>query len=316
MYKNKKIGLVIPARNEQKLIKPTLERVPKDIIDKVYVINDGSTDDTSESVNEITNKDKRIILLVNDKNIGPGGAIIRGYKEAVKDGMEIVVVIGGDNQMPIEEVRSFLDPIIDEGYDYTKGNRFLVEENVFEDMPLIRQFGNSVISLLTKVASGYYKIFDFVEGYTAITKRAIDTINWNKAWPKYGYPMDFLIRLNCYGFRVKDIPRKAIYLPGERQSQIKGFTYALKVSPMLLRGFIWRLTKKYIFRDFHPLIFCYFGGFLFTASGLLWGLHLINKQVVGLGVSGPQAMLCALLIIVGLQSLLFGMLFDMMESDR
>ena len=314
MYKNKTISLVIPAHNEQRLIKPTLESVPK-IVDKVYVIDDASTDNTADVIREIIKKDPRIVLIINEKNLGPGGSIIRGYKESIKNKADIAVVVGGDNQMPMDVMESFLDPIINDGYDYTKGNRFLVEENVFEDMPMIRQVGNSIISLLTKVASGYYKIFDFVDGYTAISKRALDTINWSKAWPKYGYPMDFLIRLNAYGFKVKDVPRKAIYLPGERQSQIKGFSYALKVSPMLLKGFFWRLLKKYIFRDFHPLIFCYLGGIVLIPSGFLWGIHLIIKQINAIDVSGPQAILCALLIILGFQSLLFAMLFDMQESD-
>ena len=128
--------------------------------------------------------------------------------------------------------------------------------------------------------------------------------------------MDFLIRLSTSGLRVKDVPRKAIYLQGERQSQIKGIKYALKVSPMLFRGFIWRLTIKYVFRDFHPLIFFYMMGFVLLPLGLLWGLYLVYSQISGIGVSGPRAVLCAMLIITGLQSLLFAILFDSQESEK
>ena len=103
---------------------------------------------------------------------------------------------------------------------------------------------------------------DVVDGYTAISKKAIDTIDWTRAWKDYGYPMDFLIRLNAYGFKLLDIPRTAIYLPGERQSQIKGIGYALRVSPMLLKGFLWRLKFKYIYTDFHPLVFFYYLSFI------------------------------------------------------
>ncbi len=314
MYRNKKIFLVIPAHNEEILIIPTLKSVPV-FVDKVFVIDDGSTDKTPALVEEYIQKDRRVELIKHPRNIGVGQAIITGYKKSLEQGADIVVVVGGDNQMPMEVMDKFLDPLIDGQVDYTKGNRFLVEENVFEDMPKIRLIGNSIISILTKISSGYYKIFDFVDGYTAITKKAIKAINWNKAWKKYGYPMDFLIRLNAYGFKVKDIPRRAIYLPGVRQSQIKGLAYALKVTPMLIRGFFWRITKKYIFRDFHPLVICYLGGILFIVSGLLWGIHLIWKQITGLGVSGPQAILCALLLILGFQAFLFAMLFDMQESQ-
>ena len=181
-------------------------------------------------------------------------------------------------------------------------------------MPKVRQLGNAVISLITKIASGYYKVYDVVDGYTAITKHAIGMINWRKAWKKYGYPMDFLIRLNAYGLRVKDVPRRAIYLKGERQSQIKGFNYALKVSPMLLRGFFWRLFKKYLFRDFHPLLFFYLAGMLVFPVGLVWSCILLWWQFSGLGVSGPQATVAAVLLIIGFFSLAFAMLMDMYNN--
>ena len=140
-------------------------------------------------------------------------------------------------------------------------------------------------------------------------------MDWDRAWKKYGYPMDFLIRLNAYGFKIVEVPRTAIYLPNERQSQIKGLRYALKVSPMLLRNFLWRLKFRYIYRDFHPLVFFYFMAMTMLPAGFLYGLWLTTKQfVLGWGVSGPQAIFCALLIIVGVQSLFFAMLFDMEES--
>ena len=184
-------------------------------------------------------------------------------------------------------------------------------------MPKIRLFGNWLITALTKISSGYYKTMDVVDGYTAITKKAIDTINWSHAWKGYGYPMDFLIRLNAYGFRIMDIPRTAIYLPGERQSQIKAINYTLKVAPMLVKAFFWRLNFKYIYRDFHPLVFFYYLSFVLLPAGILLGLYLTIKQFILLtGVSGPQAILCALLVIMGFQSLLFAMLFDMEEGQK
>lgn len=313
MYKGKKIALVIPAHNEERLIIPTLKGVPK-LIDRIYVIDDGSKDKTAELVSQRQKKDKRITLIKHKKNIGPGGAIITGYKQSSKDGYDITVVVGGDNQMPFDQITNLLDPLIKGEADYTKGNRFLIEGNVFEDMPLIRQIGNMIISLLTKIASGYYKIYDVVDGYTAITKHSIDLINWDKAWKKYGYPMDFLIRLNAYGLRVKDVPRRAIYLKGERQSQIKGFRYALKVSPMLLRGFFWRLFKKYLVRNFHPLLFFYLLGIIFLLIGIIWGGILLYWQITGKGVSGPRATLDAILLIIGFFSFSFGMLFDMYDN--
>lgn len=317
MYQGKRIALVIPAHNEERLIGATLDGVPE-YVDAILVVDDASRDNTARIVRERAARDPRIELLSHTTQRGPGGAIVTGYQRALADGYDIVVVSGGDNQMPLEQMPRLLEPLVRGVADYTKGNRFMRRNYAFADIPPImpktRLIGNAIITALTKIASGYYKIADVVDGYTAINREALETIDWSKAWPGYGYPMDFLIRLNAYGFRVKDVPRRAIYLPGERQSQIKGLRYALRVSPMLVRGFFWRLWTKYILYNFHPLVLFYFAGMLLLTLGLGLGLVLVYFQLVGIGVTGPRAILDALLIITGVQFLLFAMLFDMQES--
>lgn len=313
MYRDKKISLVIPAYNEEKLIRPTLEEIPL-CIDRIYVVDDASTDKMAEVVAAVSKTDPRVTLIKHSKNMGPGQAIITGYLRSSQDNYDITVVIGGDHQMPLEEINRFLDPLIDGQADYTKGNRFLLWDITREKMPKIRILGNILITGLTKIASGYYKVMDVVDGYTAITKKTIDAINWTKAWKRYGYPMDFLIRLNAYGFHIKDVPRTPIYLKGERQSQIKGLRYAIRVSPMLIKGFFWRMFFKYVYRDFHPLVFFFFSGLILFSFGLLFGFYLIYQNHIGVGVSGPRAIVSALAIITGLQFLLFGMWFDMEAS--
>jgi glycosyltransferase involved in cell wall biosynthesis len=317
MYRDKKIALVIPAYNEEKLIKPTLESVPG-IIDKVYVVDDFSADNQNEVILKCAEKDSRISLIKHEVNQGPGGAIITGYRQSSKDGCDVTVVVGGDNQMPLHEAYRFLDPIIDGKVDYTKGNRFLLSQldDTLAKMPKIRLIGNWMITALTKIASGYFKIMDCVDGYTAISKKAIDIINWDKAWKKYGYPMDFLIRMNAYSFKTQDIPRTAIYLPGERQSQIKGFRYFLQCMPMLVRGFFWRLKFKYLYRDFHPLFLFYVLGLIIFPIGLFFGLYLIINKLFfgGFAVTGSRSILAALMILTGLQFVIFAMFFDMEEG--
>ncbi len=319
MYRDKKISLVIPAYNEEKLIRNTLEGVPA-LIDRVYVVDDLSPDHQAEVVLEFSKKDPRVTLLRHTVNQGPGGSIITGYRQSAADGYDIAMVVGGDNQMQLAEAAHFLDPLIDGRADYAKGNRFLDSklEDTLSKMPKIRLFGNWIITALTKIASGYYKTMDVVDGYTAITKKAIETINWDRAWKGYGYPMDFLVRLNAYSLRLVDIPRTAVYLPGERQSQIKGFSYALRVSPMLVRNFFWRLNFKYIYRDFHPLVFFYYLALLLLPAGLLCGLYLVYDKVFssGYAVTAPRSILVALLLISGTQFMLFAMLFDMEQGNK
>ena len=123
------------------------------------------------------------------------------------------------------------------------------------------------------------------------------------------------MRLNAYGLRVVDVPRRAIYLEGERQSQIRGVRYAMQVAPMLVRRFFWRLVTKYLVRDFHPLFFFYMFGLIFLPLGVGFGCFLLYQQWAGIGVSGPRAIVCALSIIMGIQFLLFAMLYDMQESE-
>jgi glycosyltransferase involved in cell wall biosynthesis len=314
LYKDKSVALVIPARNEERLIGPTVDGAPS-LIDRIFVIDDGSEDGTANVVRQRAQVDPRIELIQHETNIGPGQAIITGYQRASADDFDVTVVVGGDNQMPLDQVTDMLDPVVEGRADYTKGNRFLTPDFALQDMPWTRLFPNALISALTKIASGFYKVFDVVDGYTAISKRAIDLVDWRKAWKGYGYPMDFLVRLNAYGLRVRDVPRRAIYLEGERQSQIKGFQYMMRVSPMLVRDFFWRLFAKYLIRDFHPLFFFFLFGLTFLPIGVLYGGFLIYQQWVGIGVSGPRSVMCALFIIMGIQFLLFAMLYDMQESE-
>ena len=317
MHRSHRIALVIPAYREEKLIKPTLDAVPP-LIDVIYVVDDHSPDNQNAVIAACAARDKRIHLLEHPKNQGPGAAIITGYRKSSEDGNDITVVVGGDNQMSLHEIERFLDPLIDGKADYAKGNRFLMSQ--FDDtlakMPMARLIGNWMITAVTKIASGFYKTMDVVDGYTAITKRAIDAINWKKAWPGYGYPMDFLIRLNGYGFKLIEVPRTAVYTPGERQSQIKGPRYFSRVAPMLLRGFLWRLRFKYMYRDFHPLMFFFIMGFVLLPLGLLLSIDLTVKWLIteGFVITGSRSILAALLIITGLQFLLFAMLFDMEEG--
>lgn len=309
MYKGMKVSLVIPAYNEERLIRPTITNVP-DTIDRIYIIDDGSTDNTAEIVKSVM--DKRIFLIRHGENRGVGQAIITGYQRSAKDKIDIAVVIGGDNQMDLRDLPNFLEPIHKGEADYVKGNRFLLS---LKDMPNHRRFGNSVLSMMTKIASGYWKIFDTQDGYTAITRRAIEAIDWDNAWKKYGYVSDFLIRMNVHNFKVKDVPRKAIYLPNERQSQIKISRYVLKVLPMLIRGFFWRLKEKHIVRDFHPLVFFYIFGLIALPIGSIMGLWLLLFRIFIGTVSGTTALLSVLLIITGLQSLFFAIRYDM-EANK
>jgi len=315
MYKGKKIALVVPAYNEQRLIKPTLTHVPA-LIDKVYVVDDGSKDNTAEVIKSIMRKDKRIMLIKHKKNMGLGQALITGYKKSFEDKTDITVVVGGDYQMDLSEVDRFLEPITSGQADYVKGNRFMEDEEVSKTMPFARVFGNSMLSLLTKFATGYWKVYDSNDGYTALKTEVIGKIDWSKATKGYGYNGDWMAMFNVKGVRIKDVPRKAIYLQGERQSQIKTFKYIRKVFPRLVWRFFWRIKRNYIIKDFHPLVLFYGMGFVLIPIGLIAGLDLVWIRLNGGAISGNTVVLTALLLITGFQSLLFAILFDMQMNEK
>ena len=330
MYHNLKIALVIPAYNEQRLIKPTLKYVPK-TVDRVYVVNDCSTDKMREVVQRLAKKDKRIHLLNHKKNMGVGQAIITGYKQAAKDKYDVMVVVGGDYQMDLADLDNFLEPIHKGEADYVKGNRFMIDYkqqfknknteqgSAFKVMPRQRFFGNSTLTFIAKFASGYWKIFDTQDGYAAITREAVEQIDWDKhALKGYGYVGDWLAMFNVYNLRIKDVPRRAIYLKGERQSQIKIGRYIRKVFPRMIKSFFWRIKNKYIYQDFHPLILFYLLGFILLPLGIILGIYLVIKWIVlfPVDISGTKAVLSALCIIMGTQFLLFAMLFDMQANEK
>ena len=261
MYKEHKIGVVIPAYNEENHIKDTVETLP-DFIDKLYVVDDGSADKTAEIVKKLT--DQRIRLLQHEVNKGMGAALATGYKAALEEKLDIIVKMDGDNQMDPKQLPNMIDPIIKREADYTKGNRLLNVE-YRTGMSKWRFLGNSILTFLTKIGSGYWQVMDPQNGYTAVSRSVLEQIDIDSIYPYYGYCNDILVKLNVYGFRVKDVVMPARY--GNEKSKIRYTKYIAKVSLMLLRDFFWRLKMKYVVLSFHPLVLFYMLGIVLTPIG-------------------------------------------------
>jgi len=313
MYRGHRVGVVVPAYNEQELIKEVLSGIP-DYVDRVYVVDDGSNDGTSKAVQEFMGRDNRITLLRHEKNEGVGKSIIDGYKAALKEDMDIIAVMAGDNQMDPKYLPDLLDPIVEGKADYTKGNRLLGPEYV-RNMPKFRYLGNMILTFLTKIASGYWHIMDPQNGYTAISRKALEKIDLDSVYHWYGYPNDLLVKLNVYGFKVLDVPIPAKY--GKEKSKIKYTKYVAKVSWLLLKDFFWRLKEKYLLYNFHPLVFFYlFGIFflLFGTGGVIYSIYY--KWIQGGANFFPRAALSLIIFMIGLLMFMFAMLFDMEEERR
>jgi glycosyltransferase involved in cell wall biosynthesis len=246
-----KIAVVVPAKNEERLIGKTIWPVPESV-DTIYVVDDGSNDKTADMVRHYARFDYRIRLIHNRTSQGVGAAIITGYCHAYKDGHDVFVVVGGDAQMDWLDLDNLLKPIADGKADYTKGNRFIYGRskdapgNAWREMPFRRLFGNVALSILTKLASGYYHINDSQMGYTSMHRRVFPRINWRKARKGYGYPAAWLIRFHSRGVRVLDVPVRAIYIRNERQTQIRVRKFVFYMMGILVKGGLERINREYL----------------------------------------------------------------------
>jgi glycosyltransferase involved in cell wall biosynthesis len=309
MLEGKRVAVVVPAYDEEKLIGTTLATIP-DFVDKVYVVDDASRDGTAARAGEAG---ERVEVITHEKNQGVGAAILTGYRRALAEGIEVTAVMAGDNQMDPADLEAIAAPVARGEVDYAKANR-LFTGRAWELIPRTRYLGNAVLSLLTKIASGYWHIADSQSGYTAISRQTLELLDLDRVYKRYGFPNDMLVHLNVINARVRDVPSRPVYGVGEN-SGIRLHRVIPSISWLLLKAFFWRMREKYVIRDFHPLVFFYVFGILFSLIGLTLGVTVTVLRILGNDLTVATVVLVALLLIAGLLFTLFAMLFDM-ESNR
>lgn len=316
MYQGKSVAVVVPAYNEELLIGRVLETMP-DYVDKIVIVDDCSRDETRSRVRSYIDSGalmERLLLIEHPENQGVGGAITTGYKWCRDHEIDVVVVMAGDAQMDPRDMPTLLDPIVTGQADYAKGNRLFFGD-AWNQIPKIRYLGNSAMSLLTKIASGYWHVADSQSGYTAISLNVLRIIDWDQMYRRYGQPNDLLVRLNVYSFRVRDVPIRPIYNIGEK-SGIKPLRMIPRLSWLLFKLFLWRMWQKYVIRDFHPLIFFYVLAFFLLFASIPLGFRVFYLWLIlGGTIPAINALAWMSSVIAGLQSLFFAMWFDM-EYNR
>jgi glycosyltransferase involved in cell wall biosynthesis len=310
MLQGKRVAVVVPAHNEEKLLAETVTAIP-DFVDRIYVVDDASEDATAEQARGIA--DERIEVIEHERNQGVGAAIVTGYKRALEERIDVTCVMAADNQMDPYDLETLVRPVALDHVDYAKANRLFTGQ-AWQLIPRHRYLGNAVLSLLTKIASGYWHVADSQSGYTAIGLATLERIDLDRLYRRYGFPNDMLVHLNVWNARVRDYPSRPIYGVGER-SGIKLRRVVPTISWLLLKGFFWRMKEKYVIRDFHPLVFFYFLGFLMGGVGLALGAVVTVLRFFGNEITTPTIVLVALLLISGSQFMLFAMWFDM-ESNK
>ncbi|MCX5841048.1 MAG: glycosyltransferase family 2 protein [Deltaproteobacteria bacterium] len=257
----------------------------------------------------------RFIFIKHLENGGVGAAIASGYKWCLDHQIDCTAVMAGDGQMDPAELESICRPVIDEGVDYVKGNR-LIHRSAWLVIPKTRYLGNSILSILTKIASGYWHVSDTQSGYTAISLQALRSIKIYKIYKKYGMPNDLLVKLNIAFCTIKEVGIKPVYDIGEK-SKMKLFKVIPRISWLLLKSFFIRLWAKYLIRDFHPLFLLYHFSFLLWFISIPYMLKILSIMLFTNDNVSPLTMLAfAFLFISAFQSLLFAMWMDIQDNER
>lgn len=260
------------------------------------------------------NPDDKIVLIKHKRNAGVGAAIATGYKWCKDNNIDCTAVMAGDAQMDPSELELIIKPVVEQNIDYVKGNR-LRHGSSWHVIPKIRFLGNSILSILTKVASGYWHVSDTQTGYTAISNTALNSISLYRIYKRYGMPNDMLVKLNIAFCTLKEVNIKPVYNIGE-SSKMRVIRVIPKITLLLLKSFFSRIWVKYLFKDFHPLFLLYHFSFLLGILCIPYAMKIIKAFIYGTTLNYEPLLAFLFLSISGFQSLLFAMWMDIQDNER
>jgi glycosyltransferase involved in cell wall biosynthesis len=311
MYGGRRVAVVIPAFNVAQQIAGVVKGIP-DFVDDIIVVEDAATDDTADVIREV--HEPRLTIVHHSVNQGVGGAMVTGFRLAMDRGADVVVKMDGDGQMDPALLPALLDPIVLDGYAYTKGNRFLREDRL-RDMPTMRLLGSFALTFLSKLASGYWHVFDPVNGYVAIDTSMLRNIPLHRVARRYFFENDMLIHLNVFRARIKDIPIPPRY--GDERSSMRVARVLLTFPLHLVKGFWYRLYERHVLREFSPVAMFWILGCLLLTWGTGFGALTWAKSIsAGRVASTGTVMLSVLPFILGFQLVLQAILIEIQESAK
>lgn len=303
----KHIAVVIPSYRVKDQILDVISKIGS-FVEKIYVVDDKCPEHSGKFVEEKC-QDKRCVVLYNEKNLGVGGATMRGFKEALKDKMDIVVKLDGDGQMDPKIISNIISPLVKDIADYSKGNRFYSLESL-KQMPYIRLFGNAGLSFLSKVSSGYWNLMDPTNGYLAINSVALKRLPLNKIDNRYFFESDMLFRLNTIGAVVKEVAMDSLYSDEVSSLSIKKclFEFPLKHFKCCVK----RIFYNYFLRNFNVGSLFLVLSFLLGGCGIIFGgYHWHLSNITGVSATTGTVMISALSIIFSFQLLLSFLIYDL-----
>jgi dolichol-phosphate mannosyltransferase len=307
-----RIAVVVPCYRVRDTILGVLERIPESV-ETIICVDDSCPEGAGDFI-EANCRDPRLVVIRNPKNLGVGGAMIAGYQAALARGIDIVVKIDGDGQMDPTILADFVDPLVNGLADYTKGNRFFWPKSI-RGMPMLRLVGNAGLSFLTKASSGYWRIMDPTNGYTAIHSIALRALPLDRLANRYFFESDMLFRLYNVRAVVLDIPMDSRY-SGEKSS-LRIQRILLPFLLLNLRNMSKRFVYNYFVRDFNMASVMAIIGLPLLIFGVIFGTtEWIESSRLGTTASAGTVMVAALPIIVGLQLILSAMSFDLNNQPQ
>ena len=300
------IAVVIPSYRVTRHIIGVIAGIGPEVA-RIYVVDDRCPDASGAFV-RANCSDPRVTVLEHAENQGVGGAVMTGYRAAIADGARVIVKIDGDGQMDAALLPDFVAPILAGEADYTKGNRFFDLEQI-RQMPAMRLFGNAVLSLMTKVSSGYWNLFDPTNGYTAIHADCARHLPFDKISRRYFFETDMLFRLNTLGAVVADVPMDAKY--GDEVSNLKISKVVTEFAAKHVRNLGKRLFYNYYLRNMSLASLELPLGLLLVAFGAVYGVsHWLDSASDRVATPAGTVMLAALPVIMGVQLILAFLAYD------
>ena len=308
------VAVVIPAYRVSQHIVEVLEGIGPEVA-HVIVVDDACPDGSGDVVEGwAKGRDARIRLVRNKANEGVGGAMIAGYREALKTDAEIIVKVDGDGQMDTSRIKNLIAPIVRGQADYAKGNRFDSLEDL-EQMPKIRIFGNAVLSLMSKFSTGYWQITDPTNGFTAIHRRVLERVRLEKLRRGFFFESDMLFRLAIIRAVVVDVPMAAKYGVEKSNLNIRRviFEFPYRHTVNALK----RTFYNYYLREWNVASFELPLGFALLIFGTSFGISSwAQASAAGVAATTGQVMLSAVPVILGAQLLLAFLSYDVSSEPR
>ena len=307
-----RVFAIVPCYRERSRIMAVLAAFDA-AVSNIIVVDDGCPDATGRHVVESC-RDPRVEVLFHERNQGVGGATLTGYWRALELGADIIVKIDGDGQMDPRFISTLVRPILDGRADYAKGNRFYLLEGV-SGMPALRLIGNLALSFASKLSSGYWRVFDPTNGFTAIHARVAQLLPRRGIDFGYFFESDMLFNLNLLRAVVIDVPMKAVY--GDERSKL---SIPKVMGPFLwkhLRNLGWRIAYSYFIRDFSIASVELVVGLVSFTFGTMFGLfRWYDSIATGIPAATGVVMLSAVTFLLGAYLLIGFLNFDIQNQPE